>query len=44
MNPMWLWLWYRPAGTVSIQSLAWEPPYALDVALRRQKREGKGKK
>ena len=32
-----LWLWRRPAATAPIQLLAWEPPYALGVALKRQK-------
>ena len=27
-NPMWLWLWCRPAAAYPIQPLAWEPPYA----------------
>ena len=30
-------LWCRPAATVSTQPLAWELPYAMDVALKRQK-------
>ena len=29
-----LWLWHRPAGAVPIQTLAWEPPYAVGVALK----------
>ena len=29
-----LWLWRRPAAIVSIQPLAWEPPYAVSVALK----------
>ena len=32
-----LWLWHRPAATALIGSLAWEPPYALGMALKRQK-------
>ena len=32
-----LWLWYRPAATVLIGPLAWEPPYVAGVALKRQK-------
>ena len=31
-----LWLWRRPAATALIRPLAWEPPYALGVALKRQ--------
>ena len=33
-----LWLWHRPAATALIQPLAWELPYAADVALKRQKK------
>ena len=32
-----LWLWHRSAATALIRPLAWEPPYAADVALKRQK-------
>ena len=32
-----LWLWCRPAATAQIRSLAWEPPNAAGVALKRQK-------
>ena len=32
-----LWLWYRPAATAPIRSLAWEPPYDVGAALKRQK-------
>ena len=27
-----LWLWRRPVATALIQPLAWEPPYAVEVA------------
>jgi len=30
-----LWLWCRPVATAPIQPLAWEPPYAMDTALKR---------
>ena len=30
-----LWLWHRPAAVAPIQPLAWEPPYAAGVALKR---------
>ena len=30
-----LWLWHRPAATVPIWPLAWEPPYAVGAALER---------
>ena len=32
-----LWLWHRPAATALIRPLAWEPPYALGAAQKRQK-------
>ena len=33
---LWLWLWRRLAATAPIQPLAWEPPYAAHVALKRK--------
>ena len=30
-----LWLWCRPAATVLIGPLAWEPPRAVSVALKK---------
>ena len=33
------WLWCRPAAAVTIPPLAWELPYATDVALKRQKQK-----
>ena len=36
-DPTLLWLWCRPAAAALIQPLAWEPPYAAGVALKRQK-------
>ena len=38
-NPGLLWLWCRPVITAQIQSLAWEPPYAADVTLKRKKKK-----
>ena len=32
-----LWLWHRLAATAPIQPLAWDPPYAVGEALKRQK-------
>ena len=32
-----LWLWRRPAATAPIRPLAWEPPYATGMALKRTK-------
>ena len=37
LDPALLWLWCRPAPTAPIQPLAWEPPYAMGTALKRQK-------
>ena len=37
-------LWCRPAATAPIQPLAWEPPYALGVALKIPKKKKKKKK
>ena len=36
-DPVFLWLCSRLAATALIQPLAWEPPYAAGVALKRQK-------
>ena len=41
---MWLWLWRRLAATSLIRPLAWKPPYATSVALKRQKKKKKRKK
>ena len=32
-----LWLWRKPMATAPIRPLAWEPPDAVGVALKRQK-------
>ena len=34
-----LWLWGRPAATALNRPLAWEPPYAMGVALEKAKRQ-----
>ena len=34
-----VWLWRRPEATVLIRPLGWEPPYAMDVALKRPKKK-----
>ena len=39
LDPELLWLWYRPAAVAPIGPLAWEPPYAVGAALKRQKDE-----
>ena len=37
LNLALLWLWLRLAATAPIRPLAWEPPYAMGAALKRQK-------
>ena len=39
-DPALLWLWCRPAAVALIQPIAWEPPYAVGVALK-SKKQGK---
>ena len=39
-----LWLWRKPAATVPIGPLTWEPPYATGVALKTQKTKKKKRK
>ena len=39
-----LWLWRRPAPVALIRPPAWKPPYATDVALKRQITEKTEKK
>ena len=39
-----LWLWCRPVATDLIRLLAWEAPYAVGMALKRQKGKKKKKK
>ena len=34
-----LWLWCRPVATTPIRPLAWEPPYAVGVALEKTKKK-----
>ena len=34
-----LWLWCRLAAVVLIQPLAWEPPYAVVLALKSKKKK-----
>ena len=40
-DPALLWLWYRPVATAPIQALAWEPPYATCVALKKKAKKKK---
>ena len=41
LDPVFLWLWRRPAVTALVQPLAWKPPYAVSVTLNRQKTKDK---
>ena len=41
-NPELLCLWHRSAAIVLIQPLAWEPPYATGVALKKNNASNKG--
>ena len=34
-----LWLWCRPAAVAPSRLLAWEPPYATGVALKKKKKK-----
>ena len=39
LDPALLWLWCRPAAEAApIQPLAWEPPSAVGVALKKKKK------
>ena len=38
-----LWLWRRPEAAAPIQPLAWELPYAMGKALKRQKKKERKK-
>ena len=40
-GPVLLWLW--PAATLPIRHLAWEPPYAAGVALKKETKQNKTK-
>ena len=38
-----VWLWCRPAATAPIRDLAWEPPQAVGVALKKRQKTKKKK-
>ena len=40
-DPGWLWLWCGPAAEALTGPLAWEPPYATSVALKKEKKKKK---
>ena len=39
LDPELLWLWCRPVATALIGPLAWEPPYAMCVALKNKTKQ-----
>ena len=41
LDPALMWLWCKPAAAALIGPLAWESPYAVDAALKRQKKKKK---
>ena len=43
-DPALLWLWGRLAAAAPIGPLAWEPPYATNVALKKTKKKKERKK
>ena len=43
-DPLLLWLWCRPVSTAPISPLAWEPPYAVSVAIEKTKKKKKRRK
>ena len=38
-DPALLWLWRRLEAIAPTGPLAWEPPYAMSVALKRQRKK-----
>ena len=44
LGPELLWQWHRQAAVAPIRPLAWEPPYAMGAALKKQKNEKLKKK
>ena len=38
-DPVLLWLWRGPVATAPIRPLAWQPPYAVGVALKIQEKK-----
>jgi len=44
LDPELLWLWHRLVATALIRPLAWEPPYAMSMALKDKRPKKKKKK
>ena len=40
-NPALLWLWCRVEAAAPIQPLAWELPYATNIAIKSKKKKKK---
>ena len=43
LDPVLLWLWYRPVAIALIHPLAWEPPYATGATPPPKKDQKKRK-
>ena len=41
LDLVWPWLWPRPGAGALTGPLAWKPPYALGVALKKKNKETK---
>ena len=39
LDPALLWLWLRPVAIAPIQPLAWELPYAVGAALKKDQKK-----
>ena len=44
LDPALLWLCHRPVATAPIRPLAWETPYAMEVAQEKVKKKKDKKK
>ena len=38
-DPELLWLWHRPGAVDPVRPRAWEAPYAMGIALKKQKKK-----
>ena len=39
LDPVFLWLWHRPAAAAPILPLAWDLPYAVVVDVKKKKKK-----
>ena len=44
LDPELLWLWHRPAAIAPILPLAWEHPYAVGAARKKERKKEKERK